>query len=355
MEARPVSVDPFTCSFDAGVPEVLARLRCSIAITTYQAGKLVFISPGPAGRLVQLTRSFKKAMGLAVDGKKMALACEEEVLIFTASNDLAQHYPNKPGTYDSLFMPRATYYTGAVDLHDLAFGSNGTLYAVNTAFSCVAVINDDHSFTPIWKPPFISRMSSDDRCHLNGIAMENGVPRYATAFGSGDTAKSWRATVPGSGVLMDMSTDTLISADLAMPHSPRLYGGALYVLLSATGEVARVDLRTGTLDVIAKLDGFVRGLAIHEDHLFVGLSAIRPDSSSFGKLALKNTDPFAGLAIIDLRSGAVVGRVRYRASVEEIYDVQILPGVLRPNVLNTAGKEHLKGLTTPEQTFWAPL
>ncbi|MCB0794982.1 MAG: TIGR03032 family protein [Flavobacteriales bacterium] len=353
MFGGPGTKATFACSFDPGVPEALAELECSIAISTYQAGKLIFISPNGKGGLVQLTRTFQKPMGFAISNDRLVLACEKEVLQFSNSRSLAQHFPRRPGWYDALYMPRATYHTGALDLHDVSIGGTGTIHAVNTAFNCIVQITSDYSFIPIWKPPFTVQLQGDDQCHLNGMAMSDGVPRFATAFGTGNKPKSWRDTIPGSGVLMDVQNDEILLEGLGMPHSPRLFHGRLFLLLSATGQVLEVDVTDGSVQEIVRLDGFVRGMAIYRDHMFVGRSALRNASSSFERLNLKEAIPFAAISIIDLRSGRVVGNISYQDSVEEIYDVQVLPGILRPNIMNTIGDEHRKGITTPDRTFWS--
>jgi hypothetical protein len=36
---------PFSCTYSPQIPELLQKLNCSLAITTYQAGKVIFISP----------------------------------------------------------------------------------------------------------------------------------------------------------------------------------------------------------------------------------------------------------------------------------------------------------------------
>jgi len=166
MNPKKTPPAPFECSFTPNVPELLLQLGCSIAITTYQAGKVIFVSPKDENYLVQLPRTFEKAMGMSLHGNKLAVACKSEVLVLSNSSELASFYPKQPSTYDALFMPRATYYTGMVDIHDLDWGKDGRLYAVNTSFSCLASINHDYSFTPVWKPPFISRLVSEHRCHL---------------------------------------------------------------------------------------------------------------------------------------------------------------------------------------------
>ncbi len=49
-----------------------------------------------------------------------------------------------------------------------------------------------------------------------------------------------------------------------MPSNPRLYGGGILVCEGGTGTLTRVDAESGEAEVIAKLPGFARGLAIHD-------------------------------------------------------------------------------------------
>ncbi len=343
---------PFSLSYSPNIPELLQQLDCSIAISTYQAGKVIFLSPKDENTLVQLPRNFHKAMGISFEGDKMLVATKSEVHILKDSPDLAVHYPRKPKTYDALYMPRATYHTGVVDIHDIDFGADG-IYGVNTSFSCLARIDHEFSFTPVWKPPFISKLVSEDRCHLNGMAMVNGKPKYVTAFGTGDTIQSWRPTVTESGILMDVESNEIVASGLKMPHSPRLFDGQLYLLFSATGELVRVDPENGTYDVVHRLKGFVRGLAKRGEYVFIGLSKLRKNSSTFARLPVADMADHAGVAIIHLPTGAFVGELRYNSSVDEIYDVQILPGKKRPGILNTDKVEHKLGLHIPGATFWA--
>jgi uncharacterized protein (TIGR03032 family) len=344
---------PFSCSYSPNLPELLMQLRCTIALSTFQAGKVIFLSPQDEETLVQLPRNFAKPMGIALEGGKMAIACLDEVLVLANSPALATHYPKKPATYDALFMPRATFHTGQLDVHDLDWGLNGQLFAVNTSFSCIIKIDDNYSFTPEWKPPFISHLASEDRCHLNGMTMSGGQPKYVTAFSATDTAQGWRPEVTTGGIVMDVDTNEFVARNVPMPHSPRLFGGELFLLLSATGELVKMDVQNGKYDVVTQLNGFVRGLCKHGDYVFVGLSKLRKSSSTFGKLDIADRALSAGVAVVHLPTGALVGEIRYHASVDEIYDVQIIPGYLRPGILNTEKPEYKLGLTTPEMTFWA--
>jgi len=64
---------PFTLSHTPEMPELLAALRCSLAVSTYQAGKVIIIS-SDGERLHQLPRAFDTPMGMAIDGNRLAVA-----------------------------------------------------------------------------------------------------------------------------------------------------------------------------------------------------------------------------------------------------------------------------------------
>ncbi len=294
-------------------------------------------------------------MGIAEDRRtsQLALATRNNVVVFRNSVELADHYPQNPGVYDAMYLPRATYHTGPLDIHDLRFGESGRLYAVNTLFSCICVIDSNYSFTPYWIPPFVDKLASEDRCHLNGMAMSNGRPVYASLFGEGNTPRSWTESLTESGVIYDITSNEVVVGGLPMPHSPRMFNGKLYVLLSGTGELAQVDTSSGKYDVVTRLDGFVRGMSLCGDHLFIGLSKIRKKSSSFGKLEIAEKANFAGVAVIHLPSGTTVGMIKYSASVDEIYDIHVLQNMQRPNIMNTESDKHYRALMTPDATYWA--
>lgn len=344
---------PFSLQYSPNVPELLKALNCSLAISTYQAGKIIFISAKDDESLVQLPRTFKKPMGFCIHEDKMAVATKDEVVFLKTDAELAKFYPKKPNVYDALFIPRASYYTGFVDIHDIDLGVNKEIFAVNTSFSCIVKVDKNYSFTPYWKPKFISKLASEDRCHLNGMALMNGLPKFATAFSQGDTPQSWRETVTTSGVLIDVETDEIIANNLKMPHSPRIFNDKLYTLFSATGELVNIDTKTGKVETVVNLNAFVRGLAKCGDYLFIGVNKLRKNSSSFSKLDIAKQANWAGIKIVHLPSGALVGEIKYLASVDEIYDIQVLPNFVRPNILNAYNDEFKKALDIPNTTFWA--
>jgi len=349
----PTPPAPFECRYTPNLPELLLQLQCSLALSTYQAGKLVIFSPRDAEGIVQLPRNFQQPMAVGLDGDRLAVATRDEVLVLANAPSLAGTYPRQPDTLDSIFVPRAAYYCGRLDIHGLGW-CGGELWAVVTPFSCLATLDDSFSFTPRWRPPFISELAPGDRCHLNGMAAgEDGAPQYVTTLGAGDEAASWRAGLPRGGTLIHVPSSQVLLSDLAMPHSPRLYDGKLYMLLSATGEVVVVDTEAGSYEVVHRIDGFIRGMSRCGDYIFVARSRLRQNASTFKDLPIAEKAESAGLTVIHLPTGAMVAEMTYNASVDEIFDVQVLPGLLRPGILNNIAETHRLALSTPEATFWA--
>ncbi|MEH2012186.1 O-linked N-acetylglucosamine transferase family protein [Nostoc sp.] len=127
-----------------------------------------------------------------------------------------------------------------------------------------------------------------------------------------------------------------------MPHAPRFYQGKLWLLNARTGEFGYID-SDGVFQPIAFCPGFLRGLAFSGDYAIVGLS--KPRDKTFSGLKLdenlvsKNTEPRCGLMIIDLKTGKVVHWLRLEGEVTELYDVQVLSGVCRPQALGFQTEE----------------
>jgi len=185
------SLHPFACTHTPELPELLAQLNCSLAISTYQAGKVLMVS-SDGERLHLLPRQFDTPMGMVAQGNRLAVACAHDILVLAHDPRLGHSYPQKPAVYDTLYLPRQRFYTGAVAMHDMAWDGQGALLGTNTAFSCLCRVDGDYSFTPLWQPPFISVLQPEDRCHLNGLAMQAGVPKYVTALGTTDSRQGWR-------------------------------------------------------------------------------------------------------------------------------------------------------------------
>ena len=315
-------------------PSWLAEQKLSIAFSTYQAGKLFLIGLQPDGRLSIFERTFNRAMGLCTDGNTLYLSTLYQMWRFV--NTLPEGQAAEG--YDRVFVPRVAWTTGDLDIHDVAVDSDGRLTFVNTLFGCLATVDETDSFVPLWKPPFITKYAAEDRCHLNGLAMKDGRPAYATAVSRSDVGDGWRDRRVDGGIVIDIAANTIITEGLSMPHSPRWHDGRLWLLDSGNGYLGYVDPKTGTFERVAFCSGYGRGLSIHGRFAVIGLSKPR-DNKTFQGLPLdeelKKNDGEArcGLWIIDLESGDAVHWLRIEGVIDELYDVAVLPDVVRPMAL----------------------
>jgi uncharacterized protein (TIGR03032 family) len=325
---------------------LLAELGASLLVSTYQANKLL-VARAARGGLSMLVRTFDRPMGLAVDARRLMIGTRDRIWALRNAPDIAPRI-EPAGQHDACYLPRSCHVTGDIGIHEMAWAGD-ELWAVNTRFSCLCTLDPDYNFVPRWRPPFISALAAEDRCHLNGLAVVDGRPKFATALGETDTAGGWRANKPQGGCLMDVSRGEMISRGLSMPHSPRWHRGRLWILGSGTGRLVLVDSATGRGQGVADLPGFARGLAIHGPFAFIGLSKIRPTSAMDGvPLAERREQLKCGVAVVDLRSGQMMGLLEFQTAVEEIFDVQLMPDASFPEVI---GFQH----ETIQHTFIVPL
>ena len=295
------------------LPKLLWQLGCTLVFSTYQAGKVIFIRATSPETIEQYALDFPRPMGLAVSDQRIAVATRDEVVVLTNTS-----------TEEGAYVQEKTYSSGEVDTHDLAWGKDG-LWAINTLLSSMALTDENSDFEFQWRPPFVSDVVPEDRCHLNSMAMVDGRPEYVTAFGKVNTFEGWRENKVSGGIVMDVSSGEILLEGLPMPHSPRVYDGKLYLLLSGTGELVCADPEAGRYEVVVQLPGFVRGMARCGDYLFVGLSKLRKSSSTFAALPISEDALFSGIVVVSLSEGRIVEHITYETGIEEIYDVQIIP------------------------------
>ncbi len=309
-------------------PRILEHLNSSLLVSTYQAGKLGVVGVDQ-GRLTFSFLNFHKAMGVAVGRKRIAVGAVRQVFFLHSAPELAPHI-DPAGAHDACFLTRGSHQTGNIHVHEMAWGSEG-LWVVNTLFSSLCTLHDGYSFVPRWRPPFVSELIAQDRCHLNGVAIEDGRPRYVTCHGDQDEPGGWRETKATGGVLIDVESGESVARDFAMPHSPRLYDGKLWVLNSGHGSIEIVDPASGRHEPVERVPGFTRGLSFAGQFAFVGLSKIR-ETSVFGGLPIESRrdDLRAGVAVVDLVSGKAVAALQFHSGVDEIFSVEVLAGCRNP-------------------------
>src|SRR4051794_1530199 len=309
----------------------LAEQRVSVAITTYQAGFLVFLGRTADGRLAHHRRGLTRCMGMVAHEGSLHVSALYQIWRF--ENALAPGQLHQG--HDRLYGPRLSHVTGDLDVHDLAVDADGRLLFVNTLFGCLATVSDRYSFVPLYRPPFVSKLAAEDRCHLNGLAMKEGRPAYLTAVSEGDVADDWRDHRHDGGVVIDIANDEVVLRGLSMPHSPRWYQGRLWLHNSGTGEFGYADLERGRFEPVTFCPRYLRGLDFAGDFAVVGLSEPRGEKAFAGlalqeRIEAKKAKARCAIQVIDLRSGDVVHWVRFESLIREFYDVAVLKDCARP-------------------------
>jgi uncharacterized protein (TIGR03032 family) len=312
------------------LPQLLTRLGAAVLASTYQAGKLVAVGGAGGARHLSL-HNFERAMGLAVRRDRLAVGAQGHIWFLRSAPDLAPRL-EPAGRYAGCFVARAAYFTGDIHCHEMAW-AGAEWWVVHTLFSCLCTLHADYSVVPRWQPPFSTALAAEDRCHLNGLALVEGRPQYVTALAETDTPQGWRPPKVTSGCLIEVATGTIVTRGLAMPHSPRVYQGRVWLLDSGTGRLVVVDPARGTVDTVATVPGYARGLACAGSFACVGLSKIR-ETSTFGgvPIAAERDKLKCGIAVVELPMGRQVAHLEFKAGVNEIFAVQVLPGMRLPAV-----------------------
>jgi uncharacterized protein (TIGR03032 family) len=318
----------------------LADQRVSLAFTTYQTGKLFLMGHTPQGGLAVSERTFNRAMGLWADGQTLWLSTLYQVWRFENLLRPGELYQG----HDRLYVPKVANTTGDLDIHDIAIDCDGRPVFVATKFGCIATLAIRSSFIPLWRPAFLSKLAAEDRCHLNGLALAEGRPRYVTAVSQSDVIDGWRDRRHDGGIVLEIPDSRVLASGLSMPHSPRLYRGRLWLHNSGAGQFGSIDPGGGPFEPLTFCPGYLRGLAFVGDYAVVGMSQPRHDKTFSGlpvetELAKRDAEARCGLLIIDLRSGDVAHWVRVEGMVRELYDVAVLPGVVRPMALGFKSDE----------------
>ena len=339
----------FDINYSSQLPALLEEWNICILLTTYQAGKLIIIS-SDNNQLTQTPISLKKPMGMALDGTKFAVACLDELRFFSKNEHTAPFVNDQDHQYDSIYLQRAIYQTGVLDVHDLAFGE-GMIWGVNTLFSCLSVFDINHSFRPKWKPPFISQLVPEDRCHLNGMVLKDGIPKYVTALSQDDEKQGWRKNKLGSGILMEVPSGEVLFSGLSMPHSPRFYQEELYFLESGTGQLVKADLVEKKKELIFQFDCFIRGLSFYQHYAIIGKSQIRETSTDFNELPIKEHSEHAGVIIFCMKTKVILGEINYTQDIQELFDVQILENTKNAVVITHEVEQLNDIITFPGNVF----
>jgi uncharacterized protein (TIGR03032 family) len=343
---EPPPVETTKIGASRGLAAWLTANRTSFAVSSYQSGRVLLVGTMPDGTVSVHQQAFSRAMGLCWTADGLYLATHVQLWLLAnilEDGELAEE------RFDVSLMPRKTYITGNIDVHEIAVdGANRPIF-VNTLYSCLATVDERHSFRPIWKPSFISNLAPEDRCHMNGLGMANGRPKYVTAVSTTDIADGWHGRPLPNGVLIDVECDRIVTDTLSMPHSPRVVGDKVYALNSGRGFLVRIDPVSGEVEDIAFCPGFLRGLDIVGNHALVTIS--KPRYGSFeglplgDEMARRQATPMCGVLVIDLNSGETLEWLKLEGEIQELFTVVLMPGIKCPMLIGPATPEFPDAIT----------
>ncbi|MBX2999492.1 MAG: TIGR03032 family protein [Caldilineaceae bacterium] len=341
--------NPLRSVYTQNLPAILDHFGISLVVSTYQAGKVILVR-NDGGTINTHFRNLHRPMGIAVDGQRLTVGGQNTVWYYRNMPALAPKLEPK-GKHDAAYIPRQIHVTGDIDIHEMAWGRQD-LWIVNTKFSTLCTLDPDHSFTPRWRPHFVSALTPEDRCHLNGLCMVDGQPRYVTALGETDTAGGWRANKRDGGLLMDVQKNEVLLRGISMPHSPRLHNGHFWLLESGQGALSRVDLAEKSWQTVAQLPGFTRGLDFAGPIAFIGLSQVR-ESAVFSDFPLveRLQERICGVWAVNTQNGEVLGFLRFETGVQEIFAVQVLWHSRFPEMLEFGDKLINTSYVVPDEAL----
>jgi uncharacterized protein (TIGR03032 family) len=273
--------------------------------------------------------TFDRPMGMAVSREGMVVCGRNQVWFLPMLLDIAKQMEPR-GKYDLAYFVRRSHFTGNIQCHEIGWVGR-ELWIVNTRFSCLCTLHNTCHFDPRWSPKFITELAPEDRCHLNGLATVDRQARYVTAMAETNTRDGWRPVKATAGCLIDVPSKEVVTRGFAMPHSPRVANGQLYVLHSGRGQLEVVDPANGHREVVCELPGYSRGMSIYGPLAFIGLSKIRASSTMDGVPIAERRDQLkCGVWVVDLTRGKIIGHLEFLSGIDELFDVQVLPGVAVP-------------------------
>ena len=325
-------------------PPLLRQLGISLLVTTYQAGKLLVVR-ADGDILNVLCRDFPTPMGLVERNGELMIGTRHHVWEYYNHVSVIPTL-KPPGRFDACYIARKAFVTGDIQIHEMAWArdpksessmpdakSQDEVWIVNTRFSCLCTLDDRHSFVPRWRPPFISALAAEDRCHLNGLGVRNGQVALVTCLGQSDTPAGWRVSKARGGCLLDVPSGEVRAQGLSMPHSPRWHSGQLWVLESGDGSLALVDQRRKMAGCrqSSRLHARYGFLRQHRLHRFVSGARVqclrRPSTHRTARKAAS-----CGVWAVDLTTGQTLAFLEFESGVREIFAVQVLPGACFPEV-----------------------
>lgn len=336
-------------NFSRLFPLWLRENKCNIVVSCYRKNRLFCIGMQGSGHVSTYFATVLRPMGLAYDDTDGTILSSERGNITTFKCKGSETCPQY-GYFDKLYLPTHVFLSSDTDIHDLRIGADSKLYYVSARFNSICMPSTENSFDVHWIPPWISTVDgmppAEDRCHLNGMAIVDGLPRFVTSSCISDYSGAWREH-HGEGVVYDILNETIVASGLWAPHSPNWYDGKLWIAEAGTGQFGYVDLVERKFVAKKFLPGFIRGITIYNNFALINTSMDRHDYA-FKDLPLghlveqSGARVRSGVWIIDMNTFDVRHTFEFIDPTSELYDIIVLPDTDRAKIEAIGNVSHDK-------------
>ena len=319
---RTVQLLDFESSADDGFVGWLENTNRTVVVS--HSNKVLACGRDMNGELSIDQVMFDRVTGVcnAADGSLLIVAHHE----LWRMTDAVSPGDTSPTGADRWLMCRTARFVGGVRPADpVAVGDD--CWFVSVTLSAVCSLHETFSAHVRWVPEFISEVRPEMRCRLTGLGSRDGTPSVVTSASTSNVAGGWTDHKGSGGVLIDIATNEVLATGLSMPHSPRWYRGAWWLVQAGTGELGYID--GGKFVAVAGIDGFARGLCISDGIAILGGSGSRWDELVDGlpigdRLRASGTPIESGVFMFDLDSGRRTGSLRLAGTAREIADIVVL-------------------------------
>lgn len=326
-----------TLETSSGFARWLAEQNACLIVSGYQSGQVFVIGTDREGKVTLSATRFDRAMGLGKGPKGLWMATLSQLTHFVPVRPPA----GKTSEHDVILVPQCSVHTGYVNAHEVAVEDTGRPLVAASLFNCVLAVEPMRGTAPVWAPPSITDLAAADICHVNGLCLDGGRLRFATALAAGGEAGGWRQH-PHEGVVFDCLTGKTVARGLLRPHSPRLHGGKLWLLNSGAGTIGVV--RSASFVEMMLCPGYPRGLAFLGSAAIIGVSRLRGSGSGVelplaDRLQQRKLASRCGVLVLDTATGKPLHEAYFGNGVDEIFDVAVLNGMKNPRLLSAGTQE----------------
>jgi len=339
-----MSGDNLTFNHSRAFTVWLLENKCSIVISCYRKHKLFCLGVQGNGEVSTYFLNTLRPMGLVAHNNMLISSSLGNITTYVADSD-ENH--KEWGYFDSIYRPTHVYLSADSDVHDLRIDpATSSIYYVSALFNCICTPSTTKSFNVYWTPPWITKDKHgnppcEDRCHLNGMALFEGKPRFVTACCISDYHQAWREH-QGEGVVYDILEETIVAHGLWAPHSPNWYRNQLWIAEAGTGQFGYVDLDTRKFVPKKFVPGFIRGITFFKNFALVNTSMDRHDVAfkdiPLGDILQKeNRSVRAGVHVIDMDTPGLDIKhwFEFLDPKTELYDIACIENTRRIRILET--------------------